>query len=129
MVLIRRCAALRSGQLTTVAAATRHTLRAIARRWLSLNDEITDHEHLLRALTDQLAPQLTEAMGIGPDNAAELLLVLGDNAHRIHSEAAFAKLCGVCPIPPPAAKPTATGSTEVDTATPTPRCTVRSSCE
>ena len=38
-------------------------------------------------------------MGIGPDNAAELLLVLGDNAHRIHSEAAFAKLCGVCPIP------------------------------
>jgi transposase len=99
MALIRRCATLRPGDVTTVAAATKHTLRAIARRWLALNDEITDHERLLRTLTDQLAPQLTAAVGIGPDNAAELLLVLGDNADRIHSEAAFAKLCGVCPIP------------------------------
>ena len=66
MALIRRCAALRSGQLTTVAAATRHTLRAIARRWLSLNDEITDHEHLLRALTDQLAPPADRGDGHRP---------------------------------------------------------------
>jgi transposase len=97
--LIRRCAALRPGPITTVAAATKYTLRAIARRWLSLTDEISDHERLRRTLTDQLAPQLTAAVGIGPDNAAELLLVLGDNADRIHSEAAFAKLCGACPVP------------------------------
>jgi transposase len=31
--------------------------------------------------------------------AAEMLLLVGDNPERIHSEAAFAKLCGVCPIP------------------------------
>ena len=31
--------------------------------------------------------------------AAEMLLVMGDNPERIHSEAAFAKLCGACPIP------------------------------
>jgi transposase len=99
MALIRRCAALRPGEVTTVVAATKHTLRAIARRWLTLTEEITSHEALLRILTDELAPQLTAAVGIGPDNAAELLLVLGDNADRIHSEAAFAKLCGVCPIP------------------------------
>jgi transposase len=31
--------------------------------------------------------------------AAEMLRLVGDNPERIHSEAAFAKLCGVCPIP------------------------------
>lgn len=30
---------------------------------------------------------------------AELLVAAGDNTDRIRSEAAFAKLCGVCPIP------------------------------
>ena len=99
MALIRRCAALRAGSITTVTAATKHTLRALARRWLDLNSEVTSHQRLLRTLTDQLAPQLTDAVGIGPDHAADLLVVLGDNAGRIHSEAAFAKLCGVCPIP------------------------------
>jgi transposase len=28
-----------------------------------------------------------------------MLIVFGDNPDRIRSEAAFAKLCGVCPIP------------------------------
>lgn len=31
--------------------------------------------------------------------AAEMLIVTGDNPDRISNEAAFAKLCGVCPIP------------------------------
>src|SRR5271156_3970922 len=30
---------------------------------------------------------------------SEMLLLVGDNPERIHSEAAFAKLCGACPIP------------------------------
>lgn len=99
MALLRRCAGLRPGPTTTVTAAAKYSLRAIAQRWLALNNEITAQEKLLGTLTDQLAPQLTTAVGIGPDNASELLLALGDNAGRIHSEAAFAKLCGACPIP------------------------------
>lgn len=99
MALLRRCAGLRPGELTSVSAAVKHSLRAIAQRWMTLNDEITGHEKLLRTLVDQLAPQLTAAVGIGPDNASELLLTLGDNAERIRNEAAFAKLCGACPIP------------------------------
>lgn len=98
-VLLRRCAALRPGEVTSVTAAAKHSLRAIAQRWQSLNDEITGHERLLGTLVDQVAPQLTAGVGIGPDNASELLLTLGDNAGRIHSEAALAKLCGACPIP------------------------------
>lgn len=99
MALLRRCAALRPGSLTSVTAAAKHSLRAIAQRWQVLNDEITEHEKLLTTLIDQLAPQLTTAVGIGPDNASELLLALGDNAGRIHNDAALAKLCGACPIP------------------------------
>lgn len=30
---------------------------------------------------------------------ADMLIVLGGNPQRIRSEAAFAKLCGVCPVP------------------------------
>ena len=97
--LLRRCAGLRPGELTSVSAAVKHSLRAIAQRWMILNDEISGHEQLLGTLVDQLAPQLTAAIGIGPDNASELLLALGDNAHRLRNEAAFAKLCGACPIP------------------------------
>ncbi|MDH6243727.1 IS110 family transposase [Mycobacterium sp. OTB74] len=99
MALLRRCAALRPGQMTSVTAATRYTLRSIARRWLGLNEEITACEHHLKTLTDQIAPRLTAAVGIGPDNAAELLIAMGDNAERIRSERALAKLAGACPIP------------------------------
>jgi transposase len=44
-------------------------------------------------------PTLREADGIGADSAAEMMIVAGDNPTRLRSEAAFAKLCGACPIP------------------------------
>jgi transposase len=98
-VLLRRCAALRPGELTSVTAAAKHSLKAVAQRWISLNEEITNHERLLGALVERTAPQLTAGIGIGPDNASELLLTFGDNAARVRSQAAFIKLCGVCPVP------------------------------
>ncbi len=106
--LLRRCAALRPGQLTSVTAAAKYSLRAIAQRWHNLHAEITAHEQLLGRLVDQLVPRLTATIGIGPDNASQLLLALGDNPARLHSEAAFAKLCGVCPIPASSPRLTAT---------------------
>jgi len=42
---------------------------------------------------------LVEAHGIGVATAAEMLVLVGDNPERIRSEAALAKLCGVCPVP------------------------------
>jgi len=50
-------------------------------------------------LTSELVPQLVAAFGVGADIAAEMLIVAGDNPERVRSEAAFAKLCGVAPIP------------------------------
>jgi transposase len=99
MALIDRCAGLRPGPVTSVTAATKHTLRAIARRWQQLNDEIKVHEKLLEELTTQLVPQLVDAFGVGADTAAEMLIVAGDNINRVRSEPAWARLCGVAPIP------------------------------
>ena len=40
-----------------------------------------------------------EVFGAGPDTAADLLIAAGSNPDRLHSEAAFASLCGVNPVP------------------------------
>jgi transposase len=80
-------------------AAAKHTLRALARRWRALSEEITEHDAVLTTPTEQTAPTLCEAFGVGADTAAEMLIVFGDNPDRIRSDAAFAKLCGACPIP------------------------------
>ena len=86
MALIRRCAALRPGPVTDPMTATKHTLRAIARRWLALDAEIKAHEQLLNRLTTELVPDLVAAFGIGADIAAERLIVAGDNPERVRSD-------------------------------------------
>src|SRR3954453_4417477 len=77
----------------------KHALKSLARRWRQLDAEIKAHDELLDALTADAAPALRAAFGIGVDIAAEMLILAGDNPDRIRSEAAFAKLCGACPIP------------------------------
>jgi transposase len=94
-----RCAGLRPGQIDTPLAAAKHALRALARRWQHLEEEIKEHDRLLDTLTARAAPALRESFGIGADVAAEMLILAGDNPERIKSEAAFAKLCGACPVP------------------------------
>ena len=97
--LLTRCAGLRPDPLDTPIASAKHTLRALARRWISLADEIATHDRHLVRLTTETAPTLREGVGVGAGTAAEMLLIFGDNPDRIRSEAAFAKLCGACPIP------------------------------
>jgi transposase len=98
MALIHRCAGLRPGPVTSIGAATKHTLRSIAKRWQQLNAEIVEHEKILSQLTTQAAPELAKAFAVGPDTAAEMLIVAGDNPERVRSEPAFARPCGVTPI-------------------------------
>ena len=99
MTLLRHLAALRPGPLTSTTASAKISLRAIARRWLALDVEIKGYDAHLERLTQQLAPELVQAHGMGAGTAAEMLLLVGDNPERIRSEAALAKLCGACPIP------------------------------
>jgi len=106
MTLIRHLAALRPGPVTSTLASAKTSLRAIARRWLALNAEIREHDAQLGALTAARAPNLIAAHGMAAGTAAEMLLLVGDNPERIHSEAAFAKMCGACPIPASSGKTT-----------------------
>jgi transposase len=45
------------------------------------------------------APGLLAVYGLGPRAAALLLIAAGDHPGRLRSEAAWAHLCGVAPIP------------------------------
>ncbi|NAS22088.1 IS110 family transposase [Herbidospora sp. NEAU-GS84] len=80
-------------------AATRIALKSLARRYLELHDEIADLDDLIEPLVRELAPSLLDAAGFGVENTAQLLISCGDNPSRLGSEARFAKLCGVAPLP------------------------------
>ena len=97
--LAARCKSFRPGRLENPAAAAKYTLRSLAWRYLQLDREIHDLQAKLERLTRMAAPALVSIFGVGPDTAAALLISAGSNPQRIHSEAAFASLCGVSPIP------------------------------
>lgn len=79
--------------------ATKMALRAIARRVRALDDEIKTVDEQLDRLVTEVAPTLITRLGIGTQHAAQLLVTAGENIDRLTSEAAFARLCGVAPIP------------------------------
>lgn len=97
--LARTCARLRPGDLADPTGATKAALRRLGRRILALVEEIAELDAELKTLTAQAAPTLLARTGVGPDVAGQLLATAGDNPERLHSEAAFAHLCGVAPIP------------------------------
>lgn len=78
---------------------TKLAVRALGRRVLDLDVELRTLDAALRELVDATAPSLLAMHGVGPDTAAILLVAAGDNTERIHSEAAWAHLCGTAPIP------------------------------
>jgi transposase len=75
------------------------TLRDLARRWKTLDAEIKTLNKPIASLVTTAAPDLVELHGVGVEIAGQFLVTAGDNAERIKSEAAFAKLCGVAPQP------------------------------
>lgn len=80
-------------------AGIKTSLRDLARRWKALDAEIKTLNKQIEALVRAAAPDLLEMHGVGVEIAGQFLVTAGDNAERIHSEAAFAKLCGVAPQP------------------------------
>jgi transposase len=74
-------------------------LKVLAERHRDLGRQI-------QALTDRIDPIVTAAnpalraaIGVGPQVAAQLLIIAGLNPDRLTSEASFAALCGVAPVP------------------------------
>ncbi len=98
-VLVECCCSLRSGEISTPLAAAKMALRTLARRIQQLDQELKDTTAQLDRLTMQLCPELRNTYGIGVDISATLVVAVGDNQERMKSEASFAALCGVNPLP------------------------------
>jgi transposase len=83
---------------TDVAGVTKITLRTLARRAISLEEEVKEIDRMLKLLVAETAPELCAIDGVGTDVASALLVAAGDNPERLKSETTFAKLCGVSPL-------------------------------
>lgn len=98
--LVATTAALRPREgADQVAFATKTALSLLGRRVQALDAEKEHLDRLLSKLVAETAPELLGRFGVGVDTAAALLVTAGDNPGRIRSEAAWAHLCGVAPIP------------------------------
>jgi transposase len=83
---------------TDVTTVTKLTLRTLARRALSLEEEVKEIDRILKSLVAETAPELSAVDGVGTDVASAVLVAAGDNPERLKNEATFAKLCGVAPL-------------------------------
>jgi transposase len=83
----RKAAGLRPGpNCTTVTAATKLALRTIARRYLTLKDEIEELDAQLACLVKRTAPRLSEQPGIGVPSAAPLLVTAGQGVWVVQED-------------------------------------------
>jgi transposase len=97
--LLARCSHLRrSSAMSTDEVATRLVLRSLARRIQAATVEAAELERELLAHVRALAPRLLDESGVGPIVAAQLL-VAWSHRGRLRSEACFARLAGVAPVP------------------------------
>jgi transposase len=79
--------------------AVKYALRELGRRVYELSAQINHiDKHLLR-LVSAVAPNTLALPQVGPVSVAQLLITAGEKFDRFRNEAAFARLCGVAPIP------------------------------
>lgn len=104
--LLERCSRLRrSSAMSSDEVATRLVLRSLARRIQAATIEAAELEHELLGHVRTLAPRLLDERGVGPIVAAQLI-VAWSHRGRLRSEAAFARLAGVAPVPASSGKTT-----------------------
>lgn len=95
---VQACVRIRSLGETTLLKTLTVALKLLAKRWLQLAAELKELDAALDRLTSQAAKRLREQFGVGPQTAAILIAVAGDNPERLRSEAALAALCGASPL-------------------------------
>ena len=104
--LVTDLAAMRPRPGDVPGYATRIALRELVRRAQFLDTQIGHLDELIVPLAGARTPSLLALHGVGPDTAALLLIAAGDHPERLRSEAAWAHLCGVAPIPASSGKVT-----------------------
>ena len=88
----------RPGTKRDVTSLTKLTLWTLARRAIALEEEITEIDSIIKPRCNESASELVATLGVGAEAASALLVAAGDNADRLHNEAAFAHLCGTSPL-------------------------------
>ena len=97
--LVAELAALRPRPGDVAGYANRIALRELGRRAQFPGGQLERLDELIVPLVTARAPRLLTLYGAGPDTAALLLVAAGDHPERLRSEAAWAHLCAVAPIP------------------------------
>jgi transposase len=104
--LLERCGRLRrTATMSADEVATRFVLRSLAHRIQAATVEAAELEREILAHVRALAPRLLDEPGVGPIVAAQLI-VAWSHRGRVRSEAAFARLAGVAPVPASSGKTT-----------------------
>lgn len=88
-----------TGALTEPLTSTATVLKRLANRYRHLHQELALIDAELDAILTLHAPMLRDLAGVGTDVASQLLVTVGDNPERVTTEAIFAALVGVAPIP------------------------------
>ena len=97
--LIRRCSRFRRSESRTPdELAVVLVLRSLARRIEAATEEANDLEREIIGHVRGLVPELLNEPGVGPIVAAQLIVTWSHHG-RLRSEAAFARLAGVAPLP------------------------------
>jgi transposase len=97
--LIQRCSRFRrSGSRAPDELAIVLALRSLARRIEIATAEADELEREILKHVRALVPELLDEPGVGPIVAAQLIVTWSHN-DRVRSEAAFARLAGVAPLP------------------------------
>lgn len=100
--LVVRCARLRmpkNSALADPSVTAKRMLRRLARRVQDLDREIAEADTELAAILATRAPTLLRMFGVGTEAAGQILVTAGENADRLHTESALARICGVAPVP------------------------------
>ena len=95
--LLDCCSRLRRAGATD-ELATRLVLRSLARRIQAATAEASELEQEILGHVHAIAPALLDEPGVGPIVAAQLI-VSWSHSGRLRSEACFARLAGVAPVP------------------------------
>lgn len=95
-----------TGTVSEPSNATATVLKRLALRYRALHQELALIDAELDALVTIHAPMLRDLQGVGTDVASQLLVTVGDNSERIGTEAKFAALVGVAPVPASSGKTT-----------------------
>jgi transposase len=86
--------------------STATVLKRLAVRYRHLTGEVALIDAELDTILTLHAPMLRDLQGVGTDVASQLLVTVGDNPERVTTEAKFAALVGVAPVPASSGKMT-----------------------